>query len=252
MRRARLKFSLLENPARLDRVASSYSHLASARCCELKFSKGNRFNGFQNKSDGPFDQSRLNKTKRRNPNTTMMLTRLSFMIFLIVICFATASAQSITSVYTNLTGKQCKTLKQSNDEGGSYEGQCPGVAGYKLLVQEGDLRQNIVVITPAGKKKSLELWSVVGSGFSSLGNKAEWRLKGPGAKASPIALIIRYNVANPEDSTKSTSWLAVVRIGSDPAQICVTETIAPGADQNVKAREAADNSASKPCKTNSN
>jgi hypothetical protein len=172
---------------------------------------------------------------------------LIFLIFLVAI---SASAQSNTSVYTNLTGRQCKTLKSTSAEGGSYEGQCPGVAGYKLLVQEGDLRQNIVVITPNGKKQSLELWNVVGSSFSSLGEKAEWRMKGAGAKASPVALIVRYNVANPEDSTKKgTSWLAVVKIGSDASQICVTESIAPGADQNVKARQAADNSASKPCKT---
>lgn len=168
----------------------------------------------------------------------------------LVLLGGVALAQSNTSVYTNLTGRQCKTLKSTSAEGGSYEGQCPGVAGYKLLVQEGDLRQNIVVITPSGKKQSLELWNVVGSSFSSLGEKAEWRLKGTGAKASPLALIVRYNVANPEDSTrKGTSWLAVVRINSDASQICVTESIAPGADQNVKARTAADNSSSKPCKT---
>jgi len=170
-------------------------------------------------------------------------------VFLIVFGVTATLAQSNTSVYTNLTGRQCKTLKSTSSEGGSYEGQCPGVAGYKLLVQEGDLRQNIIVITPRGEKQSLELWNVVGSSFSSLGEKAEWRMKGAGAKASPVGLIVRYHVANPEDSTKGTSWLAVVRISSATSQICVTESIAPGADQNLKARAAADNSASKPCKT---
>ena len=33
-----------------------------------------------------------------------------------------------------------------------------------------------------------------------------------------------------------------VKISSDAAQICVTESIPPGADQNVKARQAAGNS----------
>ena len=179
-----------------------------------------------------------------------MFKRVSLTATLLILVAAVgASAQSNTSVYTNLDGPQCKTLKQDSSGAGSYEGQCPGVAGYKLLVQEGDLRQNIVVVTPAGKKQSLELWSVVGSSFSSLGNKAEWRLKRAGAKASPIGFIVRYHVANPEDSTKGTSWLAVVRISNDAAQICVTDVIPPGADQNVKAREAADNSASKQCKT---
>ena len=105
------------------------------------------------------------------------------------------------------------------------------------------------VLEVDGKKQSLELWNVVGSSFSSLGKKAEWRMQGAGKKAVPIALIVRYNVANPEDSTKGTSWLAIVKISSDATQICVTDSIAPGPDQNVKARTAADNSASKPCKT---
>jgi hypothetical protein len=178
-----------------------------------------------------------------------MLKQILLVTVFLIFGGASALAQSNTSVYTNLTGRQCKTLKQDSSEAGSYEGQCPGVAGYKLLVQEGDLRQNIIVVTPSGTKKSLELWNVVGSSFSSLGNKAEWRMKGTGKKAVPVAMIVRYNVANPEDSTKGTSWLAIVRISNDAAQICVTESIAPGADQNVKARQAADNSASKPCKT---
>ena len=178
-----------------------------------------------------------------------MLKRISLAGIFLIFIGATVMAQSNTSVYTNLTGPQCKTLRQTDKEGGSYEGLCPGVAGYKLLVQEGDLRQNIVVVTPAGKKKSLELWNVVGSSFSTTGAKAEWRVKGAGANAVPQALIVRYNVANPEDSTKNTSWLAIARISKDATQICVTESIPPGADQNIKARAAADNSAAKPCKS---
>jgi hypothetical protein len=168
----------------------------------------------------------------------MLKTSLAALVLILFLATA-ALAQSNTSVYTNLTGRQCKTLKSTSAEGGSYEGQCPGVAGYKLLVQEGDLRQNIVVITPSGKKQSLELWNVVGSSFFLSGEKAEWRMKGRLTSGLDRALQRRQ----PEDSTKKgTSWLAVVRISSDASQICVTESIAPGADQNLKARAAADNS----------
>ncbi len=124
-------------------------------------------------------------------------------------------------------------------------GICPGVAGYKLQSEEGDLRQNIQVITPSGKKHSLELWSVVGSSFSALGEKAEWRVKRQGTKATPIALIVRYNVADPEGTGKGTSWLAVAKITG--AKICVTDKIAPSPNQNVQARAAADSAANKPC-----
>jgi hypothetical protein len=163
---------------------------------------------------------------------------------------ALANAQANESLYTSMSTKACRTIKSTSAEGGSYVGICPGVAGYKLQSEEGDLRQNIQVITPAGKKHSLELWSVVGSSFSSLGPKAEWRIKRNGAKVTPIALIVRYNVADPENSSKSTSWLAVAKITSE--KICVTDKIAPGANANVDARAAADKAGNKPCLQSSN
>ena len=165
----------------------------------------------------------------------------------ILMCAAGVFAQSNRSIYTNLGEKSCKTIKMVESEAGWYVGLCQGVGGYKLQVEEGDLRQNIQVINPACRKHSLDLWTVVGSSFSSLGEKAEWRVRTQRGKAVPIALIVRYNVSNPEDSTKTTSYLAVAKITAN--QICVTDKIAPGAGANVAARNAADASANKPCLT---
>ena len=78
-----------------------------------------------------------------------------------------------------------------------------------------------------------------------LGEKAEWRVKRQNGKTIPVALIVRYNVANPEDSAKGSSYLAVAKITA--AKICVTDKIAPGANANVAARLAADNAGMKPC-----
>jgi len=170
-------------------------------------------------------------------------------IIIVTLCLLAAatcaSAQSNQSVYTSLSTKSCRTIRSTSNGGGSYVGICPGVAGYKLQSEEGDLRQNIQVITPSGKKHSLELWNVIGSGFSMLGEKAEWRVKRQNGKTIPVALIVRYNVANPEDSTKGSSYLAVAKITA--AKICVTDKIAPGANANVAARLAADNAGMKPC-----
>lgn len=168
---------------------------------------------------------------------------IPFVGLLILVTAAAVSAQTNSSVYTALDGPKCRTLESSSEGAGYYKGQCPGIGGYKLIIEEGDIRQNMTVITPAGKKHDLQLWSVVGSGFSNLGPRVEWRVAGRSMK--PNALIVRYNVANPEDSTKGTSWLVVVKI--TPGGICVTESIAPGANQNERARTAADGSASKPC-----
>ena len=175
----------------------------------------------------------------------MKIVNLGLVVFCILVCGVSTSAQSNRSVYTNLGEKSCRTIRSDSSGAGSYEAICRGVGGYKLQVEEGDLRQNIQVITPAGQKHSLDLWTVVGSSFSSLGDKAEWRVKTQKGKQVPVALVLRYNVANPEDSIKSTSYLAVAKI--TPTKICVTDKIAPQANANAAARTAADRAGEKPC-----
>jgi hypothetical protein len=169
-----------------------------------------------------------------------------FQLLFILTVALTTQAQTPTSSYTNLEAKYCRTLKSSDAEGGEYQGRCPGVAGYTLLVTEGDLRQNITVVTPKGTKHSLELWSVVSSAFSSLGPKAEWRVKKIKNKLTPTALIVRYNASeNPEKPEQTTSYLAVIKIAGN--EICVTDKVSPGPNANTDARRLSDESATKPC-----
>ncbi len=183
-------------------------------------------------------------------NYTLSLLK-SRIVLSLVICLVpgltTTVAQSNRSVYTPLEEKQCRTLKSGTSEvGDDYEGRCRGVAGYALLVTEGDLRQNITVVTPRGAKHSLDLPNVISGGFSSVGPKAEWRMANQKGKLVPVALIVRYN-ANEDSSqpSKITSYLAVTKITS--TGICITDKISPGPMANEDARRAADEAASKPC-----
>lgn len=158
----------------------------------------------------------------------------------------TTMAQTNSSVYTPLAEKQCKTVKGPESQTGDYEGRCRGVAGYSLIVTEGDLRQNVTVVTPKGTKHSLELWDVISGAFSSVGAKAEWRMARQNGKLAPVALIIRYNANDdPESPNKQSSYLAVTKITAN--EICVTDKINPGANANENARRAADAAADKPC-----
>lgn len=148
-----------------------------------------------------------------------------------------------TSVYTKLDEKSCKTLEENPDEGGSYLGECKGVGGYKLHALDGDLRQSVNVIGPGGKKTELNFWNISG-GFSSVGEQAEWRMRGK----TPVALIVRYNVSiDPEDATKIMSYLVVVKLAKN--NICVTEALKPTRSHNMEARRAADKSATRPCRS---
>jgi hypothetical protein len=154
-----------------------------------------------------------------------------------------AQASANDSMYTQLNGAKCKTTRSGQE----YLIQsCPGVGGYKLSVSEDDARMSVTVVDSRGKEHPLEYWNVITSGFSSLGDKAEWRVKKQKGKIIPFALIVRVNASeNPEDASKKTSYLAVAKI--TPGQICVTDKIAPSATANEEARRAADASSSKPC-----
>jgi hypothetical protein len=168
------------------------------------------------------------------------------LILSVLILSPVAYSQKASSVYTDLATEKCKTIESNPDEGGSYRGECKGIGGYKLEVLEGDIRQSINVISPSGEKSELNFWSTVSSGFSAVGEKAEWRVTGTGKKANPYALIVRYNASeDPEKPEKTTSYLVVIKIDGDSA--CITDIVKPSKDQNVTARKLADEAANKPC-----
>jgi hypothetical protein len=146
-----------------------------------------------------------------------------------------------SSVYTSTKTGACKTIRSSSEGTGSYIGECPGVGGYKIRLIEGDIRQTIDIVTPAKKKFELNFWNIYSS-FSSIGEKVEWRTK----RGVPVALIARYNVADPEGRKPSTSYLLISKIGRSGA--CVTDVVPPGAKQNEEARILADAAGDKPCK----
>lgn len=161
------------------------------------------------------------------------------LFFLSTFCVSAAAAQN-KSVYTSTKTSTCRTISSNPNEAGSYEGECQGVGGYKVRLLEGDIRQTLNIITPAKKKFELNFWAFY-SGFSAIGEKIEWRTKA----GVPVALIARFNVAGAEDSSKSTSYLMVSKIGRSSS--CVTDVVKPQPNQNEKARELADAAAGKPC-----
>jgi hypothetical protein len=152
--------------------------------------------------------------------------------------------QGVKSVYTNLTGSQCRQVSVTEPSGSVS--RCVGFGKYKLLVLEDDLRVSVNVITPTGKTFPLNYWQVITPNFSSLGNKAEWRVSKKQGKVTPFALIVRVNAFEfPEQPQKLRSYLAVAKI--TPNSICVVDKIPPSSNQNKVARQAADNSTKKPC-----
>ena len=170
---------------------------------------------------------------------------------LLLICIAlftagTASAQGVQSIYTDLRGKGCKTLERDDEAAGYLLEECQGVAGYKVHLAHGDDRSNIEIVGPEGSKYDLNFGQIGGGGFSSLGAKAEWRVKKAQGKLVPIALIVRFDlVTDSSRPEKTTSYLVVSKI--TPREVCRIGRVEPGPNANQEARRMADGSASKPC-----
>lgn len=152
------------------------------------------------------------------------------------------SAGAIRSVYTSLGEAECRVIERDEETGGTTS-RCPGTAGYALLVHDDDARMSIDVIAPGGRTHKLRYSAVISSAFTSLGPRAEWRMR----DGKPIALIVRVNAfENPEMPDRATSYLAVAKISA--GETCVTDRIAPGTDANEAARRAADSSATRRCR----
>ncbi|HMO81963.1 MAG TPA: hypothetical protein PKD24_14325 [Pyrinomonadaceae bacterium] len=167
---------------------------------------------------------------------------ISFVVLSLVSILGTAASGQIFSIYTDLSDTKCRTLEIDEEGASSYRGDCGGVFGYKLHVIEGDLRQTIDIISPDGKTHELQFWNFFG-GFSAVGPRAEWRIR----SKKPIALIVRLNVSeDPEDSSKTTSYLIVAKITEN--EVCVTDILKPTRSQNIEARRSADRAAAMPCK----
>src|SRR5215212_6538330 len=96
------------------------------------------------------------------------------LVVVLATCFAlglTAWAAPTTSVYSSLSG--CKLVKTGRDWSVSA---CRGVGGYNLQLEYDDARESITVYGPNRQQHPLNLWQVISGGFSSVGQKAEWRV----------------------------------------------------------------------------
>ena len=163
-------------------------------------------------------------------------------LLILFTAFHPVSDAQIRSEYTSVGEKSCKTIRTEPDEGAEYEGECPGVGGYKLRLLEGDLRQSLDVVTPKKKTHQLAFWNI-SPAFSYIGDKVEWRMQGK----MPIALIARFDASeDPANPEKRTSYLIVTKITKN--EVCVTDVIRPSQTQNAEARKAADSAGSRPCR----
>ncbi len=161
------------------------------------------------------------------------------------VCPGAAELTNPTSVFTTM--ENCKVTASSDEGDGWSESACTGTSGYSLGINSGDLRDNVIVSTPSGKKVDLEIWGLGGGGFSWVGPTADWRVHGPNRDVH--ALVFRRHMTIDEQGHENNT-LVVVKINGDTA--CVFDHIdaKKHPDANVLAHVAADKSFSAACPAN--
>ena len=148
---------------------------------------------------------------------------------------APGPATGRTSQYSKLDS--CKVIEMNADEAYSIS-ECPGAGGYRLRVNESDLRETAAIVAPDGARQDVNFSPAARSGgFSSIGDTIEWRGLRIGNTVDTV--ILRYAlVEDPENPEKPTRYLLTIAL--DGKAPCITSIEAPGAGQNEKARVAAD------------
>ncbi len=158
------------------------------------------------------------------------------------LALAGSSAVAAESVYTKLDFDACVPL--ATDEQGAWL-QCPGVGGYGVTFQEGDLRQAVQF----GHVANGDVFESFGV-FNRINDTIEWRLDD---NSVPRAAILRWFLENSDPQTGAVSAqstgqvLVVSRVGQPgDAQACVVGYVDAKANDNanVMARVVADGLAS--------
>lgn len=133
---------------------------------------------------------------------------------------------------TWLREKECKLI-ETIEETGDWTRSCPGLAGYTLTWESGDLREDLTVVR-GGREAPLDVPALVANGaFVMLDRAVEWR---GAAGSTPDVLILRARVTR-RDGTDDGGHLVIARLAPAP---CIVASVAPAAGQSERARAIAD------------
>ena len=175
-------------------------------------------------------------------------------IVLLAACSAPDSASTgtsnaaIQSLSTPLDSGSCEQKVDKSDPDETPYLQCPGVAGYSLIVRKVESgRKSVDVVDTSQQVHPLDFQETITRAMSNLDGKAEWRVASRDGKQVPIALIVhvqaRENLDDPE--TVTTTYLAVAKLL--PNQVCVTDRIPEGTKTPEQILKIADSASDRAC-----
>jgi hypothetical protein len=126
-----------------------------------------------------------------------------------------AAAYRVKSLYTTVELKTCEQIKPHRD-GGAW--LCDGLAGLKVYVAEGDLRQFLSVgAEPQTRRAATQTLGSFNSIFERGSQRAiiEWRFDRRGERQIPYAVIVRFHTSR---DGRTGDVLVVLKVG--PSESC--------------------------------
>lgn len=144
------------------------------------------------------------------------------------------------AVTVMIDDKNCKDGNTTGEDTGDFGTFICGkiVGGWQTIVQYSDARDSID-LKRNGKVTELNLWGHY-SGFSSLGDSIEYRMKGTTA----VGIVAAYTVQDAA-TEKNTRYMLAIRLRPTA---CLVAAVLPGPGQLAQARAKADASPALACK----
>jgi hypothetical protein len=177
-----------------------------------------------------------------------LLTAMAASIAVLAACCAGAVAiEAARSSYTSIAERACRKADVLRIEDTEYAVSriCPGRGGYKVFIDEEDLRETLTVgKTPKEAEREPAANDRYGP-FNGYEDSVEWRSSRDGR---PFAIIVGWSYADSENTDaagrpRSNRLLVVMRL--PPGGVCRIAVVdrAANRDANVLARKAADETA---------
>ena len=187
--------------------------------------------------------SGFGRTGRRVPDNRKSWLAIAGTI-LVSLWLATTTGRAFESNYTSISEKHCRKFNVEKINGSEYAASrvCAGRGGYKVFIDEVDLRETLTVgRTMRQARKEPAARDSYGP-FNGYDDRIEWR---SGADGRPYALIVGWFFDDNDniDATgrpSSARLLVVMRL--PPGPVCRVANIdrAANSDANELARGAAD------------
>jgi len=124
-------------------------------------------------------------------------------------------------IRTGLSGTDCKPTDSVRDQGARI---CKGVEGYSLLLKGDELKPEVYLIAPNGRRSPLRYWNTSDPKYQRLHGSVLWTVVR--IPRTTIAVDFTAEIAPRQDYTYSGSYDIIARVS--PGPVCIVGSVSAG------------------------